>query len=271
MKMQVAQLGAIVKYEFRMHWRRRTLLVMMVGMVGPAILFSLFGREALVEWVGLPSGLIDLQRIVISLTWTPVYAVALMAIPPLVADAIPKDRQSGVSELLGSVPLSTGVYLFGKVFGLWASALAGLAVVIPLAGAAFRISLGNYDLGVYLQMWAFAALPLILVNTGLAALMAAGMPNRRWAILTGIAFAMFNILMLITIELPESNNTLWASLNPARPAPLFYYSLFGGESPLGGVTVSLADVGWAGVGGLTELVVVGAIAWLWLRRKERTN
>ena len=270
MKMQLAQLGAIVKYEFRMQWRRRTLLVILVGMIGPAVLLSLFGQDFLAELIGAAPGVFKLQQMVISFTWTPVYAVALMALPLVAADTIPKDRQIGVSELLDSLPLPRSVYLCGKLLSLWVCALAGLLVAIPLAGAASWFGLGAYEVGEYLTMWAIGAAPLVLVNAGLGALLAAGMPNRRWAILAGITFVMFNVVMLITVVTPGSS-PLWDSLNPARPAPLIYYALFGAESQPGGPNVSLQDVGLSIAGGMLELVAAGVIAWLWLRWKETTN
>jgi hypothetical protein len=57
--MNFSQLSGIIRYEFLMHWRRRALLGVMLGLaVVPIVIFVLFGESNLAEirWAWVTAG-----------------------------------------------------------------------------------------------------------------------------------------------------------------------------------------------------------------------
>jgi ABC-type transport system involved in multi-copper enzyme maturation permease subunit len=105
----------------------------------------------------------------------------------LVADTIAIDRQYGMSEMIGSLPLSPGAYLAGKLLSVWGPVLALLALTATLSGAIVQSALGSIDVGVIAGYWLAAGLPLGLFASGLGVLWAARQPTRQRAALIGFA------------------------------------------------------------------------------------
>jgi len=106
------QLGAMVRYEVKMQWRRRGLPLLMIGLLLGLLLMALWLRSELgMEGVG-PNypDLGDLEKVVWQASvsflilfgaWPVAATVLMVAIPPIVAETIPRDRQIGVRELIG--------------------------------------------------------------------------------------------------------------------------------------------------------------------------
>lgn len=256
----LAQLWAVAGYEHRLHWRRRTVLVVMLI----PCLISLLIALRLVRQVGggLDAALQEQNTIALLLaTWLPLY-VGLQTLPPIVADAMAKDRQLGTSELWSTLPVRPAVYLLGKLLGTWWTVLLVLAGAIIGIGLLWRLWIGAYDTGRYLEMAFVGALPLALTNTGLIVLLTAGFATRRQAALAGTALTIFCVFTMFFV----SPFPLVNAINPARPALLRYF--------LQAAIPALADFGtpadvlWSISGGAAELVLVGLLAWLWLRRQE---
>jgi hypothetical protein len=159
----------------------------------------------------------------IPVIWLGVVLIAILMVPPLVADTIPKDRQLGLKELLESLPLSPGVYLAGKLFSLWLNLLLSLGLAALLTGLAWWFLVGPFNLRLFLDLWAIGAAGLLLINAGTSLLLAAGQPNNRRAILVGGAYTFLCLMGLsFTFSL---NDNLWRWFNPARPALILYYLL----------------------------------------------
>lgn len=271
----LAQLFIITRNEFRLQWRRRaTLVIVLSATVFPllmALLIRSGGRETLQPLVeaGVFSTIEAQKRLtesIISVSFAPMYTILLLLVPPVVAEIIPKDRQLGVAELFDSTPLSIVAYLGGKLLGMWFSLLFGLCLNFLITLVAWRWLLGPVLLLPMLETWFFAAGSVLLLNGGLAVLLSTGLRNRRWAVLIGIGVAMVALINLGT-SLPHN---LYFYLNPARPAFLDYYALraFAQIGNLLNVTTEMRDVWLTVLGGLVELAVAGFLAWGWLKRKE---
>ncbi len=271
----LAQLFIITRNEFRLQWRRRATVVIVLSVTIFPVLTALLIRSGGQEIIGpmVEAGVFSareaqerLTQSIIAFSFAPLYTTLLLLVPPVVAEMIPKDRQLGVAELFDSTPLSTGAYLGGKLLGMWLSLLMGMLLNFFLTFVAWRWLLGPVLLLPLLETWLFACGTVLLLNGGLAVFLSAGLRQRRWAVLIGLGVAIASLINLGT-SLPHN---LFFYLNPARPAFLDYYALrvFSQLSSLLNVTTEMGDVWLTILGGLVELVLVGSLAWVWLRRKE---
>lgn len=259
MSSKLTQLGAIARYEFRIHWRRRGLKVMMFSYLAMQGLFFLVAAEGnFFEFPAAEMWGTNTDAIIFS-TWPLAGAFLLVMFPFVVAEAVPRDRQFGVRELLDSLPLPRPVYLAGKVLGAWIGVASAALTVMALAGIVLRFILGPYAIGLFLTIILVGANLLILLNSGLAVLAAAGQPNVVRALLVGLACAI--ILPLIMLQFGSASPL--QLLNPLRLPILYYY--IGGSG--------LPDIVWFGqaldptaayalsvAAGLLELVVAGLLA-----------
>ncbi|MBL8163040.1 MAG: hypothetical protein JNJ61_13730, partial [Anaerolineae bacterium] len=127
--MDFSQLLAVLRYEFRMHWRRRPLIVMTLSLVVMNVFILLIGKEGFDRVLaGAPTNeLVDLVPLLLNVT----YVVILAFFVPLSADAVPIDAQLGTRELLDALPLKAHTYLAGKFMGMALSLM--LAVIIGIA------------------------------------------------------------------------------------------------------------------------------------------
>lgn len=266
----------IIRNEFRLQWRRRATLVIVLSTTVFPIFTALIIRNGSndMNQVLVDSGVFnpsEAQRRVIlsiiSFSFAPLYTVLLLLVPPVVADIIPKDRQLGVSELFASVPLSQPAYLLGKLLGMWLSLLYGMGLNLLITLIIWRIVLGAIAIGPMLEVWFFAAGSVLLLNGGLAVLLAAPFRQRRLAILIGVSVAMFALINLGT-DLPH-NLTFY--LNISRPAILNYYA-FGQLIEAGVIPfmeqTTLRDVWLTLLAGLGELIVVAVLVGTWLTKRS---
>ena len=271
----LAQLFIITRNEFRLQWRRRaTLVIILSATVFPVLMAVLMrggGQDVIQPMVeaGVFSAREAQERLtqsIIAFSFAPMYTILLLLVPPVVAEMIPKDRQLGVAELFDSTPLSSVAYLAGKLLGMWFSLLFGLCLNFLITLVAWRWLLGPVLILPMLETWLFAAGSVLLLNGGLAVFFSAGLRHRRGAVLIGIGVAMMALINL-GASLPHN---LFFYLNPARPAFLDYYALraFAQIGNSLNVTTEMRDVWLTILGGLVELAVAGFLAWIWLRRKE---
>ena len=121
MPAEVARLGALARYELVLLWRRPALVIVASGL-GVVLLFGMLiareqfaGYAAAIAAGAIPESLVA-ERVATAMlwpTWLGATAAGLLLVPLTVAELLPKDRASGVRELLDGLPLSPATYLTG--------------------------------------------------------------------------------------------------------------------------------------------------------------
>ena len=215
MKVVLSQLWGIVWYELWLQWRRRSLPIMGLCFVAILLLFLLLATNQL---TAPPPEMSDIAvtaaTFSLILSVTPVaLLLMLLALPPIVAEAVARDQQFGVAELRDTLPVSAGLYLMGKVLGVWGGITLMAALVAVLSGLFGWARLGGLHLGPYVRVWLTAILPAGLFASGLSVLLAAGQPTRRRATLLGGGVAIYSLLTVIMVIEPAYD---W--LHAALPA-----------------------------------------------------
>jgi len=211
------QLRGMTVYEFRMHWRRRGLVVITLAI----ILMLGFSMVILGDSMRQANSIDpELYRravtaTIIFSTWAPIGVSLAIILPIIVADTIPLDKQYGVRDLLDSIPMVSGVYLIGKLLGVWVSVLVGLGAVMLLSGIGWWIVGGPYNIISYFEMWIVGVAGIAILNSGLGVLVCATQPNRRSAILISVALVCISGSML--------GSDLMRIASPIRGAILSYY------------------------------------------------
>jgi ABC-type transport system involved in multi-copper enzyme maturation permease subunit len=267
--MQFAQIYAMIRYEFMMHWRRRVLVVATLSLAGVCTFALIIGSSTTAEFAEKLGANASYSGVnIVPFFGLVVYFVMIALFTPIAADAIPLDHHFGISELMNSLPIRRDTYLIGKLVGMFTSAVFGIAIAMVILGFAARLVLGTYDLGSYVQMWALAALPLALLNPSLCLLAAAGQPSRRRAALIGglVAIACFmSFTTSVNRSLANGSLTILDLLNPARPAILRY--LMPSTTPMGSDASGMIFLTIAV--GLAELLLVGGVIWMWMGWREK--
>lgn len=196
------QLGGIVRAEIKLHWRRRGLLVLLLGLAVVMVGTAIIQRKMLAgEWAtSWPSERRWTSTNTIMVLGPVAWVILAVLLPPVLAETVPRDRQLGVRELLDSLPPGRLTLLAGKLLGAWASVVLGLAAFGLLLGLAWLPILGGFDLRLYLDLWLVGLLPLALYMAAMSVLLAAGQPTRRRATLIGILLV---ALIIFTISMPR--------------------------------------------------------------------
>lgn len=256
MKTPLIQTAAVAYYEFRMQWRRRAMLVMILAMLVTTVIpvlvigHEISNKENIDEKVKTVS-----TTGVIGITFIPIGALLAAVLPFVVVDVIPKDRQLGVSEVLDSTPLSPGAYLTGKLLGAWISIFVCVTSVVLVVGILWRLLIGPFNVGKCLEVWWFGLVSMIVINIGLSILLTAGQSDARRAVLVII---LFFVLLPGVLGLNPSGN--WRDLfNPLRPGLFYRYAVLD-PTRLKYLSISVT-IG----SGLMQLVLLWVIMWAWMR------
>ncbi|HEX2908191.1 MAG TPA: ABC transporter permease subunit [Phototrophicaceae bacterium] len=268
------QLRGMILYEFRMHWRRRPLLIMTLAFTLITVAAVLIAGDSLLKPNDLDVS--TYNRVVtayaIFTTWMPLGIGLVFILPVMVADTIPLDRQHGVRDLLDSLPVSRAVYLTGKLIGTWVAVLIGVGVGLFFCALVWRLRAGAFDVGKFAEMAIFGAGAIAVLNSSLGVLLAVGQPSRRRAIVVVTGFLTLFIFVLPLLmnnwDLRGSFNN--ETLNPIR-IPIINYFMFNVQAEAGlgsnnpALLVSAAVVRDTILVGLVEIAVIWALAWGWLR------
>jgi hypothetical protein len=266
------QLYGMTVYEFRMHWRRRALLVITMAMSLLVIISILLLGDSLRQPISIDPELYRsaVTATVIFSTWAPIGVSLAVILPILVADTIPLDRQYGVRDLLDSFPMSHGVYLIGKLLGVWAAVLVGMGAVMILVGAAWWFLGGSYNIGNYVEMWIVGVAWIAILNSGLGVLICAGQPTRRRAIMVAVGIV---IVSLSFLGGSLQGNDLMGIASPMRGAILSYY-LFNVRQSINLETIppalltSASAVVLTILAGIVELIVGWMAVVGWMRWRD---
>lgn len=213
----MSKLGAIARYEVLMAWRRRSLPILWILLLGGVVFFTLLVRNVNAqspvmdesmqrtisdpnapEWaqgldVVITSHTIGLINIVIA-----GMVFFMVGVTLLMAEMIPLDRQFKVRELLDTLPLSRAGYLAGKLLSVWAGLVLGLVVVGAICAAVIRLVIGEYDLRVFAALWLAALLPMSFVASGMTVLLATLVSSRRGAVIVGLLVMPFVLILAFT-------------------------------------------------------------------------
>lgn len=254
MSIAAAQLGAIIRYEMLMHWRRRSLPAIAAFFLLALIGFSLLSKNevnsgsvlrvnsveggvevvqvdpATGETITVPyseeeAGMfpvwmrnIDLIQTQNTLQLAFLIGMAmqalLVALMPMLAETIPLDKQVKVRELLDTTPLPRAAYLGGKVLGVWVGLVIGLVLVAAVFALFCQWLYGKYDLWLYIRLWLALVFPGALIASGFSVVLNALTPSRRAAVLFGLALIPLAILMFSSIGVTLFMN-LVSIFNPA--------------------------------------------------------
>ncbi len=206
----------------------------------------------------------------LAMAWPTFEWLALVILPIVTTQTIPSDRQLGVDELLRSQPLTGGLYLAGKVLGMFTAVLLTGMVVATVHVLLHLLLVGPIHSAFYLEMSLFSALPLLIWASAIGVLTGCALRTRRAAILMGI---------LVGLAGPPS----WALAFRSPPdLPLFvpHISLLSrqaasdfvmqryGIAPSWVPLVTVGELAQTYVVGLMVLFVVTVAARLWLLVKE---
>jgi hypothetical protein len=268
----------MMRYEMRMQWRRRGVLAVMVVLAAALLLVQLWCAQltrGVIEKLEVPLDSIAdevfLEQATLGLYygWPVALLLMVLAVPPVAADTIPRDRQIAVGELLDSLPLHRGTYLAGKLLGAWAGVTVGLVGVALLTGLTARLLFGPFYLDAYLALWAVGVVPLALFASGLSVLLASGQPTRRRAVLVSIGFATCCVAMLFT-----TTGTVRDAISLARPS--VFLALQSRHIPTSRAFVKMGLYSYAPAqvpltigGGALQIALAWLGAWAWMRKEAR--
>lgn len=264
-----SQLKGIIQYEFRMHWRRRALVVIMLSMILLIGVSSLIGGDNLSDLIANSNHSDEDINKAYTLTamlatWVPIATILAFILPVTLADTIPLDQHYGISDLLKTVSISPSNYLIGKLFGAWLAVIIGMIPVGIISTILWIIAGDSLDIGLFIQTGIIVCLSLTILNGGLGVLLAIGQPNRRRAFITVAIIFIALIITFITID-----NHILELANPMRLDLITYFvplDIADGE-PLSDVVIT-GDVWLTIIFGVIELIMIGGLGWIWLRRQE---
>ena len=254
------QILAMARYETLMMWRRGSLRIIFGMLIVLPLLYLLAARDTFltsIEVNNVPEASIYyLSTSMMILSTIALLATILVAIPIILTEVIPFDRQYRVLDCLRALPLTYRTYLLGKVAGTWLGLLLVMALACIVIGLAGLLLIGGFDLGLWLTIWLSGLLLFTLFAGTFSVLLAAGQPNRRRAVMVGLlavtvmvalyfrsSIGLFYILILSTeYAVAVTNHT---------PAPL--------------PPIMTLDTIAVGVG---ILLMIGLLAWGTLRGQE---
>ncbi len=284
MTLTICQLGAMIRYEMILVWRRRGLLIITLAILAVTTLILISsrsqmenGRQQLVQ-AGLSAEDV-IKRTTLGFLptyWGVLFTILLITFPVVLVDTIPIDRQIGVRELLDTMPLNSATYLTGKLLGVWAAALSAIVVVMLGSGVIWWLVLGPFEISYYLEVWLVGGIPGTLINAGMIIVVVVGQPGRRGALLVGIVFSIVMLILLGRSLTLTTGNSPLLYLNPSHPI-LFLYYLVGHWTNTAGIYTdhlapelvgSPSQVALTLLVSIAELAALWGFAWLWLRFRE---
>lgn len=271
----LARLGAMLRYEWLMGWRRGTQrLVLISVLLFPQMLYligCLFGPlmdESLVTSLSrFPELMLLLRTDAAVLANITTLLLIVLLLPLALSELIPLDRQYRVREILAALPLTPNLYLAGKLLSVWLTLLIGLILAALVSGALAWLQDGPYQAGTLAMFWIVGLIPLALFSAQAAVMFSAGQSSRRRAILTGLLAipAVLAASFLLPVNRFLFAALLRSSLTPeklADPAAIAalppYPEMFAPDTLLRlGTTLAIMVLIWL------------ATAWL-IRRKEKS-
>ena len=269
------QILAIARYEMLLQWRRRSLLVIVFSFIAMISFFMLMvGSDDEPILGDLMST--DVATAVLLFSFGPLAILtSMLTFPPTVAEAIPKDRQWGMAELFGAMPITTGTYLFGKLLGVWAIVLLVLAGAGIFQWLAMVFVAGRLKLWPFIELWVLAIAPAGILMSSFAVLLASRQPNRRRATVIGGLITAVAIFM-VPVTVGEQASGWLAALNPGVWFTIVMYVVNKYMEIAGVANESLSSYWNANSTFVAQVIIVGILeiaflylaVWGWWKRSE---
>ncbi|HNB55306.1 MAG TPA: hypothetical protein PK530_25370, partial [Anaerolineales bacterium] len=232
-----AQALAITRYELLMNWRQRAIPVLTLSLIALPIFFALFFNSEMTKGADLytlisPKSDETYARSITSFAqlfaWASIYLILLVMAPLIMSPIIPKDRQFGVRELLDGLPISPATYLNGKLLGAWLAVFIGMVFAMGIVSLGWRLIFEAIYLPSMISVWFVGGSAMLILNTGLAILLAAGQSTRKGALVVTTGFIFICLFFHIGANLNFENVSQIASWELFTPAhnPLYHYYVF---------------------------------------------
>jgi hypothetical protein len=210
MRIKLAQLGAMIRYELLMSWRRGTLRAILLSvLMFPQVFYLInyaFGEADSLSAVYLtvwPEA-VQLKATDAAITANITTLVMIVLLLPLVlAELIPLDRQYRVREIIDTLPITQNVYLAGKLLSVWPMIVIGMALSALLGGTLTRIQNGPYDVGVLVALWTTGLIPLALFASLVGVMLPAQQPNRQRAILMSLLAVIASLIVCFILPIKD--------------------------------------------------------------------
>jgi hypothetical protein len=227
-----SQLGAIIRYEMLIQWRRGSLkMILILLILSPLCLIALGNTPGAVARQALQSSSDSVLTVITTdvavLATVSLLPLLLFGLPLYVSETIPYDRQEGVRDLLDTLPMGCGIYLAGKVLAVWVGIIVALIVSGLVSGIISTVVFGALDPQTWFVLWIGGFVVTGLFASGLSVLLASGQPNRRRALMIGflsmpIYFAAYALSPLATFTLSSVNRIFLVTMSQdiLRVAPV---------------------------------------------------
>ena len=272
MSTQLSQLFGIMRYEMRLQWVRRSLPIVGVIFAIITLLFLFFVTQSV-----NPSEM-SRKAVTFGLIFSvsPVCLLLMqLSLPPIVAEAIAKDRQFGMNELRDSLPITPGLYLAGKLLGIVAIVMVMMLAIAVLLMIVSLFVLGPLDVWVYLRIWLLGIIPSGLAISMISVLVASRQPSRKRATMVG---SLVTVYCLLTLPFSASPvyNWLYAALPSAWTSAvlkmIFDYAGLADDptNPLSTLAQIPDKFLWqTAVATAVQVLIVWLIVWGWWHFREQ--
>lgn len=262
----MTQLNAMVRYEVLMAWRRHSLPMIWVLLLGGVLIFVALVAENNTRWLAsgmqaqLDNGTYTLEQFRTTSLFSIVIAAMIfysIGVISVVSEVVPLDTQFRVRELLRALPLSPAKYLAGKLLGVWAGAFLGWLGVGIIGGVGMWLILGAYDWRVFVSLWLLLPLPAVLTAAALSVLVSALVNTRRQSVLVGLLVLPFAYGVILL-------GMIWFIHVPSVFDPVYVY----GAQQLIPAEQVLAGVGRGLLLHAGMIALTWGIVWLVVRIRE---
>ncbi|MGD8458498.1 MAG: hypothetical protein PVF83_19145 [Anaerolineales bacterium] len=196
-----------MRYELLMSWRRgalRTILFLTLVLPQMMHLFGYLFDISLLEdtaarftlWAQSAQIMGTAQAIMATMV---VLILLIVFYPIIFAEIIPLDRQYRMRDVLAALPLTSGVYLAGKVFSVWLVVVGCLILSVCINAILSWILNGPYNLSTFLAFVFTGLLPLALFSSLAGLVLAARKPDRRSTISSSVIAVSISFVIFLVL------------------------------------------------------------------------
>lgn len=267
----IAQIAGIAMMEFRMLWRQRVMKVFAVAQIALFLFLVLVNMSndvgdasAFINKLSPQQAGIIYGELLVSMMASFTLAMVLWVYPLLVANQVPYDRRSGMTEMLQALPLSDSAYLAGKVLGATLAGASTVALNAVIYSLVWFIKEGPFYPVPLVSMLALALL-LLLVVTAQGVLLGATQNNAKRALAIVLVVMLvpefLQAIPLVKQVLPGSTDFFNLPLQSSMQAMTIVPPIRRNFNPLEGRLFTLYS------GLVLKTFVITCFVWAWRRWK----